>query len=296
MADVIETRREQQRDRAVGALVGLAVGDAVGTTLEFKTRDTFKPLTDMVGGGPFQMKPGEWTDDTSMALCLAEELISGSGEIDSSRLLRRFCNWWKNGHNSVTGECFDIGDATRSALSAFLHHGSIVNNEASHLQANGSIMRLAPAAIVVERREDAIEVSVAQGVTTHAAAIPSECCRELGGLLWDLIEFGDRALIGDGYQRRSRASVVSSGHAPATLDAARWSVATTDSFRSAVLRAANLGDDADTVGAVTGQIAGALYGASGIPDAWLAKLAWSDRIKELGRSLWQLRVGRQESA
>src|SRR5262245_20810106 len=102
-----------ERDRAIGAFVGLAVGDAVGTTLEFAARDARPLLTDMVGGGPFQLKAGEWTDDTSMALCLADSLIANRGSVAARHLLAAFCNWWQYGWNSVTGECFDIGGATR---------------------------------------------------------------------------------------------------------------------------------------------------------------------------------------
>jgi ADP-ribosyl-[dinitrogen reductase] hydrolase len=89
------------RDRAVGALVGLAVGDAIGTTVEFRERGTFDPVIDMVGGGPFDLRPGEWTDDTSMALCLADSLIE-RGRLDEGDLLRRFCRWFRDGENSIT--------------------------------------------------------------------------------------------------------------------------------------------------------------------------------------------------
>jgi ADP-ribosyl-[dinitrogen reductase] hydrolase len=104
--------------RAVGSLLGLAVGDAIGTTLEFRTRDTYPQLTDLIGGGPFDLKLGEWTDDTSMALCLAESLIA-CGDLDEADLMRRFVRWWRRGENSVNGQCFDIGHTTRSALATF---------------------------------------------------------------------------------------------------------------------------------------------------------------------------------
>src|SRR5215471_2797105 len=95
------------RDRAVGSLLGLAVGDAIGTTLEFTIRDSKPPLTDMVGGGPFNLKAGAWTDDTSMALCLADSLIACNG-LDERDLMQRFVGWWRHGQNSCTGRCFDI--------------------------------------------------------------------------------------------------------------------------------------------------------------------------------------------
>ncbi len=280
---------EARKDRALGALVGLAVGDAVGTTLEFTNRDSRPALTDMVGGGPFGLEPGEWTDDTSMALCLADSLIADKGEVDPRHLLARFVNWWRLGVNSVTGQCFDIGGATSSALRMFELHGTVENNAEEHLQANGSIMRLSPVVLCAESREQACALALAQGRTTHAAAVPQKCCELLAGYLWDTTETGvlppGVAEKGD----RNRRDVISTGHASATLEAACWSVATTSDFRSAVLKAANLGDDADTVGAVTGQLAGALYGLSGIPADWLEKLAWRDDIVGRAEKLWALR-------
>jgi ADP-ribosyl-[dinitrogen reductase] hydrolase len=292
---VTPSNLNRQRDRAIGALVGLAVGDAVGTTLEFKARNSFEPITDMIGGGPFHLKPGEWTDDTSMALCLADSLLAKDGELDPKHLLASFWRWYVFGENSVTGECFDIGNATRQAIDAFEQAGSIVNNGDEHMQANGSLMRLAPAVLCARSRERARELARAQGRTTHAAPIPDDCCAMLGEILWDIIATGDLPPSVTALRSRNRDDIVSSGHAPATLDAARWCVATTASFQDAVLCAANLGDDADTVGAVTGQIAGALYGLAGIPSDWLSKLAWRDEIIERAESLWALRTVRQSS-
>lgn len=279
-----------RKDRAFGALLGLAVGDAVGTTVEFRGRDTFAELTDMIGGGPFGLKPGEWTDDTSMALCLANSLIATNGVLDPANLLAQFVNWHRLGWNSVTGECFDIGNATYAALEAFSVSGSTVNNADEDLQANGSIMRLAPAVICAGNQVQAVELARAQGRTTHAASVPDQCCSQLAYELWACIETGELPQSVLNLRERQRGSIISSGHAPATLDAARWAVATTDSFRNAILAAANLGGDADTVAAVAGQIAGALYGKAGIPDDWLQRLAWRTDIEARASRLWALRA------
>ena len=106
-----------------GSLLGLAVGDALGTTLEFKAPGTFKPITYMVGGGPFNLSPGEWTDDTSMALCLAESLTK-KNDLDLDDQLKRYIQWWKFGHFSSTGKCFDIGTTVRKALVNYKKPGS----------------------------------------------------------------------------------------------------------------------------------------------------------------------------
>ena len=110
------------RDQARGMLVGLAVGDAVGTTVEFEPRGSFPPVTDIVGGGPFNLKPGQWTDDSSMALCLGDSLLAQGGW-DPSDCMRRFVNWRDWGVNSATGKCFDIGMQTSAALDDFLTSG-----------------------------------------------------------------------------------------------------------------------------------------------------------------------------
>ena len=132
---------EVTRDKAIGALLGLAVGDAVGTTLEFKGRDTYHPLTGMVGGGPFNLSPGQWTDDTSMALCLADSLLA-CGKVDQRDLIKRFVRWQREGENSCTGRCFDIGSTVGNALVKFELYGNPVAGS-THPRAagNGSLMR-----------------------------------------------------------------------------------------------------------------------------------------------------------
>ncbi len=101
-------------ERYRGALLGLAAADALGTTVEFKSPDEFEPLETIVGGGPFGLRPGEWTDDTSMALCLAESLIEKGG-FDAVDQMERYCRWWKEGHLPSTGRCLDIGNTIRAA-------------------------------------------------------------------------------------------------------------------------------------------------------------------------------------
>ena len=123
-------------------MIGLAVGDAVGTTVEFKAPGTFAPVSDMVGGGPFGLRPGQWTDDTSMALCLAESLIECGG-FDARDQMERYVRWWREGHLSSTGKCFDIGNTTRAALSRFEKTGDpFAGSTEPNVAGNGSLMRL----------------------------------------------------------------------------------------------------------------------------------------------------------
>src|SRR3954468_13474008 len=112
-----------RRDRFRGALVGLAVGDAVGTTVEFKPPGSFEPISDMVGGGPFGLPVGAWTDDTSMALCLAASLVERGG-FDAYDQMTRYVRWWRHGNISSTGRCFDIGVTVSGALARFERSGA----------------------------------------------------------------------------------------------------------------------------------------------------------------------------
>ena len=132
------------RDRYRGCLLGLAVGDALGTTLEFESPGSFDPIDDMVGGGPFGLVPGQWTDDTSMALCLAASLIE-SPRFDAGDQMDRYLRWMREGYMSSTGTCFDIGNTTRAALRRFERSGDPYSGPTDPMSAgNNSLMRLAP--------------------------------------------------------------------------------------------------------------------------------------------------------
>lgn len=283
------------RDRAIDALLGLAAGDALGTTLEFKARDTYAPLTDIVGGGPFRLKPGEWTDDTSMALALADTLAEGS-DLDERALMERFVRWADEGAYSSTGRCFDIGNTVRAALNRFKHTGDPIAGATDKMSAgNGSLMRLAPVAIRFwQDRGTLRDAAARQSRTTHGAAEAVDACVAYAELLADAIagkppvevlaprtadytgQIGP--IMAGSWRGKRRDQIHASGYVAHSLEAALWSVGRSSSFTDAVLAAANLGGDADTTAAIAGQLAGALYGASAIPEGWLMKLAWRERI------------------
>ena len=171
-------------DRFRGALLGLAVGDAVGTTVEFKPPGTFDPVTDMVGGGPFGLPPGAWTDDTSMALCLAESLIERGG-FDPVDQLERYVRWYRKGHLSSTGSCFDIGGATRSALQRFERTGEPFPGDAAPDAAGkGPIMKLAPIALAyAQHPAHAVKRAGDSARTTHGAPQAIDASRYFAALL-----------------------------------------------------------------------------------------------------------------
>ena len=282
-------------DRGRGALVGLAVADALGTTLEFAARDSLPLHTEMTGGGPFSLEPGVWTDDTSMALALADSLAN-TNAFDAADVMDRFLRWMEQGAYSPMGRCFDIGVTTREALSRYRRTGDpLAGPTAEDTAGNGSLMRLAPAVLAFLHDPAACRrIAGEQSRTTHGAPQAVQSCAFFADLLRKAIrgETKDtvlapqnwdghpavRAVAAGCWLGKDRAAIRSTGYVIHTLEAALWAVGSTDNFEKAVILAVNLADDADTVGAVTGQLAGALYGLSAIPERWLEKLAWRDSI------------------
>jgi ADP-ribosyl-[dinitrogen reductase] hydrolase len=291
-------------NRYRGCLLGLATGDAVGTTVEFQPRGSFPPVTDMTGGGVFGLQPGQWTDDTSMALCLAASLLECGG-FDAEDQMRRYLRWYDEGYYSSTGKCFDIGGATREALERFRTSGKPMSGSTNPAKAgNGSLMRLAPAVMFyAANRAQARLYAEKSSRTTHAAKECLEGCilfadmlaQALNGagkerLLFDNCTDKIRsekllAIASGAYREKSVGHIRGSGYVADCLEAALWCFWTTDSFEQAVLAAANLGDDADTTAAVCGQIAGAFYGAAGIPAHWLERLHRREEITILAEQL-----------
>jgi ADP-ribosyl-[dinitrogen reductase] hydrolase len=292
------------RDRAVGALLGLAVGDAVGTTLEFKPKPKLFLLIDLVGGGPFNLAPGQWTDDTAMALALADSLLA-KPSFDPADLMDRFIAWHETGEYSCVGKCFDIGITVRAALDRYRRDGNpIAGSTDEHSAGNGALMRLAPVAIRYWQDRDALKrVAALQTRTTHGAAEAVDASLIFADMLADAIAGRPayevlRSRVGDfagkisdiasglTWRGKHRDQIRGTGYVVDSLNASLWAVSRTTSFRSAVLLAGNLGEDADTTAAITGQLAGAIYGASAIPDDWLGKLAWRNRIDTVARELF----------
>ena len=290
-------------ERYRATLLGLACGDAVGTRAEFQPRGSFAPLTDMVGGGPFNLKPGQWTDDTSMALCLAESLLNKKG-FDAADQMGRYLNWWQWGYLSSTGECFDIGMTVREALTRYLENGQpFAGSTDPYTAGNGSLMRLAPIVLYYFPDLDRIRrFSTDSSRTTHAAPEALECCQLLADLIRKALQGAPKqdlqslpettfveskvASIAQGdYLGKSKDDIRGSGYCVESLKAALWCFHHTDSFEAAILEAANLGDDADTTAAIVGQLAGAHYGVRAIPYGWLAKLHMRENIEATADAL-----------
>ena len=300
-----------RRERYRGCLLGLAVGDALGITLEFCRPGSFTPITDMVGGGPFHLKPGQWTDDTSMALCLASSLTERGG-FDARDQMERYVRWWREGYWSSTGRCFDIGNTTSAALGRFQRTGDpFAGSTDPHAAGNGSLMRLAPVPLFfADDAATAIEQAAASSRTTHATPTTVDACRYFAGLLVGAVNGATKeellaadycpvpglwskqplhpevaAVAGGSFKHRNPPEIRGTGYVVQSLEAALWAFHGTDNFRDGCLRAVNLGDDADTTGAIYGQLAGAFYGEASLPEPWLERLSQRDAIATLAEQL-----------
>jgi ADP-ribosyl-[dinitrogen reductase] hydrolase len=292
-----------KQDRLSGTFWGLVVGDALGAPLEFYPRDRHPEVRDMIPGGKFKLPAGGWTDDTSMALCLAHSLIHDRN-LDSADLLNRFWGWASRNEHCSGSRAIGFGQNTLRSLSRFNRTGQLVaSSNGRSSDGNGTIMRLAPLTIVHnEDLQTLRQLARTQSYTTHASQKAADCCELLSIILhrlfqgmpleksyrvtdttaWDpeVIELSNGS-----WTQKSRDEISSEGYVVHTLEAALWSVHTTDSFEQALIKAVNLGHDADTVGAVTGQIAGALYGVQSIPARWKDVLVKSDHLENTLNSL-----------
>ncbi len=303
------THDDSQHDRRRGALIGLAVGDALGAAIEFRSPGSFKPVTGYRGGGPHGLEPGQWTDDTSMALALADSIAAAGWDLDDQA--RRYVEWWQTGKYSVNGDCFDIGITTQRALVEFVYRQDArkSGDRSDKASGNGSLMRLAPVPIrywhfYPENIAELARLAGESSLPTHASEQCIAACRYFASVLSALIHGEDRnevlspnwaplaqlhelqplhpliAEVAQGsFRQKQPPEIRGAGWVVKSLEAALWAFHDAESFEEAVLRAVNLGDDADTTGAICGQLAGAYWGESGIPNSLRAGLARKDMLE-----------------
>lgn len=309
-AYIEEPPKEGFINKIVSTIIGGAIGDALGVPYEFKKRDTFK-ATDMIGGGTHNQPVGTWSDDTSLTLCLMENIAEGG---DCDALMRKFCDWHKNGYMTPHGKCFDDGHTTFAAIKAF-EKGTPANQcgqAGEDDNGNGSLMRIAPVALMnIENYSlgSRLENIKKYSTITHAhpravlgCILYSEYLRlvyfwkskDVTGILCDIAhspryggiydwmpecqsEFSHykRILEGDIYKLK-RDDIKSDGYVVHTLEAALWCFLKNDNFKDTVLEAVNLGGDTDTTAIVAGSMAGLYYGINddkSIPEEWRHLLA-----------------------
>ncbi|PUA30180.1 MAG: ADP-ribosylglycohydrolase [Cellvibrio sp. 79] len=281
-----------------GSLLGLAIGDALGTTLEFSPRAADELHTEIIGGGPFNLKAGEWTDDTSMALCLAHSLIRSNG-FSAQDQMELYQAWWRDGFLSSNGKCFDIGNTILQALRSFEISNNPISGSADEFSAgNGALMRVAPAALFFASNcTDAIEKAGESSKTTHGNVQSIDACRYYAGLIlgaingkskedilsscyspvadvWKYFPLCDQVrMVAEGtFKNKNREQIKSSGYVIDSMEAALWAFYNTNTFEEGLIRAVNLGGDSDTIGAIYGQLAGAYYGEPNIPFRYIQPL------------------------
>ncbi len=301
------------RDRILGGMLGLAVGDALGLPWEFRRGDEieWEFTGDMVGGGTWGMPPGTWSDDTAQALALIDTLVSEGP--DPRAFLERLLEWYRLGKYTVDGMVFDIGFTTRRALEAF-ESGVPPERAGARVPSCGGLMRCFPIPVytLCDRLETALDVAHRMCAATHAHPVAMMACGlytiivrgVFAGLsLRDAVAAAGEAVdkiysSGEwaGYARRfrylesverlaSERPEEAECEASKMLRAALWSVLSTDSFEEALVNAVKLGGDTDTVAAIAGSIAGAYYGVNAIPSRWLSKLRGRSLVEEAAHRL-----------
>jgi len=287
-------------DRLLGAVIGLAVGDAARPPRDPAAGRPGEPpadpfLTPPDGFSPFDRRPGVWSAGTGMALCLGTSLVE-TRRFDPADQLDRYVRWWREGYLTATGRCLAIGATTRQALRRFADQGDPVpGNPDPRTAGSGSLLRLAPVVVWANRRPDqALALARESSLTTHAAPECVDACEYLAGLLilsWAGADLGQplrnpsarwspaiRAIAQADYRSLGPAPWMVSNYVVDTLAAARRVLAQSRTFREAIEMATRLGGESHPVAAVVGQVAGARWGLSGIPRKWVARLV---RVQEI---------------
>jgi ADP-ribosylglycohydrolase len=296
-------------------LFGVAVGDALGVPVEFRSRQTISknPVTDMIGYGTYNLPAGTWSDDSSLAFCLAEALTQ---EFNLHTIGQNFVKWYHDNFWTPHGIVFDIGIATRRAIEQLARgvQPNLAGGSDESSNGNGSLMRILPLLFYLNDKpiDERFNLTKQVSAITHGHIRSIIACfyylefarqilerknkfeiyenlqSEITNFLTNLsinkaeIALFDRLLKED-IEKLPEERIYSSGYVLHPLEASIWCLLTTDSFEEAVLRAVNLGEDTDTTGAVTGGLAGLFYGIDSIPEKWLQKIARYDDINDLAK-------------
>ncbi len=301
-----------RKDLISGCVLGLAIGDALGVSCGMrKAKVVVEPVADILGGGPFELNAGEWTGDTSMAMCLAESLLSADG-FSTKEQMRCYGEWFDNGFWSCRDFCFGMEDGMRQALLT-LRQGGTVQVHKSQAECGGFLSRLAPVVLYFLRDTELLLIHTAQSVQlTHPLQVCVDSARYFAILL-------QGALLGIEKERLLSPDYVPSGmgkegfalvpeieqirlgnyrekpvfklevpyEVVSILQSALWAFAQSSHFKDGALKAVNLGGKSSTVGAIYGQLAGAYYGAEHMPDNWVRKLAHRDALEKMAERLWR---------
>ena len=296
-----------------GLIFGIAIGDALGVPVEFMSRKHLQanPVVDMREFGTHHQPAGTWSDDSTMSFLLVEQLIEG---YDIEELGKKFCQWYQYNYWTPHGEIFDMGVATRNAMDKLAKGVSpSASGECDdYSNGNGSLMRILPLVIYLQNKS----IDQRFCITTEISSITHSHIRSIIGCFFAVefmiqllkrknkcdayyeaqnivrdylhliniksseIELYNRILFDD-ISCIPEKDIYSSGYVIHTLEASLWAFLTTNNFKDAVLKAVNLGDDADTIGSITGGMAGLFYGFEQIPESWINQLARTKDIEAL---------------
>ncbi|MEO8061764.1 MAG: ADP-ribosylglycohydrolase family protein [Pseudomonadota bacterium] len=299
--DVLDAARSL-RERFQGALVGLALGDALAAHTQFRKPGSFAAVGDLLGGGPFDMPRGAWTDDTAMALLLAESLLTREG-FDGHDQVQRFARWQREGYGSSTGQCVGISaNVARALATAQYKRQPFAGSHDPEQLDKDPLSRVAPAVMYFfADAEGAVARAAEAARITAQAPLVLDCVRLLAAMLHQALSGRDKQAVlhpprdswatvttrpevlgvYDGsYSRRMPPEISGGGHILQALEAALWAFHHGETFREGALLAANLGRDSDVVCAVYGQLAGAYHGVSAIPGIWRNSLIKQEVVIE----------------
>jgi len=293
----------EMADRALGAMLGLAIGDALGATNAFAPRDAHPPVTDLVGGGLFGRAAGEWGEHTAMTLCLGDSLRAAP-DFAPTDFMDRLVAWADQGMTGMPTGPAEVGYTTSSAIERYRWTGWTAESEPAPRPIDAeSVVRVAPVAIRWWSNPATAEsFARVQSRVTHGAPASLDASALLARCLTtglrggrpteSLMPGGDpgwcapvQALAQGTWKPKRREAIETAGDAFDLLEAAMWAVYHAGNFREAVLTAVNLGNFADATGALAGQLAGALYGAAAIPTVWSRKLMRGDRLRAVAMAL-----------
>ncbi|WP_226065431.1 ADP-ribosylglycohydrolase family protein [Kaistella polysaccharea] len=301
------------------ALFGVAIGDALGVPVEFKSREIIRqnPVTDMIGYGTYNLPPGTFSDDSSMTFCLAEALTH---DFDLNRIAQNFVKWYHENFWTARGEVFDIGIATREAINRIAKGGQpeFAGSTDASSNGNGSLMRILPLLFYIKD----LPIEERYQITKKVSSITHGHIRSVISCFY-YIEFARAILLGkekfeiyqnlqteipDFLNTRSinpneisifnrlfqenisefeEAEIFSSGYVLHSLEASIWCLLTTENYKDATLKAVNLGEDTDTTAAIAGGLAGLVYGFDSIPKSWVEQLARKEDIDDLAKRMWE---------
>ena len=281
------------RERFLGALLGLACGDAVAAATQYRRPGSFAPIGDLIGGGPFALPRGGWSDDTAMALCLADSLLAANG-FDARDQVERYTRWQRDGYLSATGECLGITASTARALAmAQWRRQLFAGSHAPDQLDPEPLSRVAPVVMFFfAAEEEAVQLASDAARTTCQVPAVLAACRDLARALFLALSGQPKAAILA--ETAAEREAAGKGAVTEALGTALEAFAATDNFREAVLHAANQGGNSDVAAAACGQLAGAFYGAAAIPAPWRECLLRRELIEAYADQLLQhflLKVG-----